>query len=138
MQMVNSSPDELSPKNPSIQVRNSLFRLSEYFNRGIFPKNDYLRKRHPVEISDFKFWIPSNCQQDAHSESFKSNWNKVLFGDEPRDGRSVLLSQLTGYLSLPDDWDGYDGVTPSRQTVDDAIRILLQRMINLMQIYVRQ
>lgn len=80
--------------------------------------------KHQVEISDFKFWITDNYQQDAHSEIFKSNWNKVLLGYEPKNGRSVLISQLNSYLSLPDDWDGYEGVAPKRQTVDDAIRLL--------------
>jgi len=124
MQIINSLPDELYPKKPSVQVKNSLFPLTGYSNRDHFPKNDYLRTMNPVEISDYKFWIRTEYQQDAHSISFKSNWNKVLFGDEPKDGRSVLISQLNSYSLLPDDWDGYDGVAPNRQTVDDAIRLL--------------
>ncbi|OQX23139.1 MAG: hypothetical protein BWK80_27555 [Desulfobacteraceae bacterium IS3] len=44
--------------------------------------------------------------------------------NEPKDKRSVLISQLNSYLLLPYDWDGYDGVAPNRQTVDDAIRLL--------------
>jgi len=124
MQMVNSLPDEFYPKKPFIQVKNSLFRLSEYSNRDFFPKSDCFGAGHHVEISAFKFWILDKYQQDFHSNSFKYNWNKVLFGDEVKDRRSVLISQLNSYLLLPDDWDGYDGVAPNRQTVDDAIRLL--------------
>ncbi len=41
-----------------------------------------------------------------------------------KDRLNGLISQLTNYLSLPNDWDGYEGVSPKKQTVDDAIKLL--------------
>ncbi|WP_207678755.1 hypothetical protein [Desulfonema magnum] len=35
-----------------------------------------------------------------------------------------MIGQLNSYFSLPDDWDGYEGVAPNRQTIDDAIHLL--------------
>lgn len=44
--------------------------------------------------------------------------------DDRDDRFSNLISQLTNYLSLPKDWDGYEGVPPKKQTVDDAVKLL--------------
>ncbi len=41
-----------------------------------------------------------------------------------KDSFGDLIGQLISYLSLPDDWDGYGGVAPNRQTVDDAMSLL--------------
>ena len=75
-------------------------------------KCDRWQTTHNVEISDFK--------------SFKSDWlewNKALYGNI-KDCFGDLIRQLNSYLSLPDDWDGYDGVAPKKQTINDATRLL--------------
>lgn len=75
-------------------------------------KSDCWRPTHNVELSDFK--------------SFRFDQNKALFGDTcvTKDRFGDLIGQLISYLSLPDDWDGYEGVAPNKQTVDDAMSLL--------------
>ncbi len=91
----------------------------------IFTKVTWSKMSHPLsDKSHFKLLIPAEYEKSTHSKSLKANWNKVLFADAAKDKRSILINKLNSYLSLPDDWDGYDGVAPSKQTVDDAIRLL--------------
>ena len=37
---------------------------------------------------------------------------------------SKFIQTLAGYQSLKDDWDGYGGVTPTPQTIQDAIKLV--------------
>ncbi len=68
------------------------------------------RTRYNVEISNFK--------------SFKSDWNRDLPVHPTKDRFADLTNQLISYLTLPNDWDGYEGAPPTKQTVYDGIRLL--------------
>lgn len=118
MEMMNNSYD-------TIEVGNSLFR-SKYYNNDILAKAGLSKKKPSLFESEkiyFKFSLLEDVKS-AHSKKFKTNWYKVLFGDLAKDKRSTLVSKLNSYLSLSDDWDGYGGVAPNKETVDDAMRLL--------------
>lgn len=35
-----------------------------------------------------------------------------------------LVTKIRNYLSLPDDWDGYEGITPKSKTIEETISVV--------------
>ena len=103
----------------SVRIANSTFSPPKYHSNEISAR--FSRPKAPPPLRKLHL---VNYKESSPSTSFKSNWNRILSGDVPKDKRILLIGRLNSYLSLPDDWDGYDGVAPNKQTVDDAIRLL--------------
>ena len=61
------------------------------------------------------------------------SYKVVAFEEETRHNKLQKLVQLVtkirNYLSLPDDWDGYEGIAPKSKTIEETISVV-KRLYN--------
>ena len=53
--------------------------------------------------------------------------------NDVNNNRNIIIKQLNEYLLLDTDWDGYNGVPPDKQTIEDTIvflKLLPNHIIN--------
>jgi hypothetical protein len=117
----------------TIQEVNTLPMANWYgideFNEPTNPEN-----RNPIDV--FTFYLPNSSHQnlpqlsvvpwppescpDSYFLNASENY-ECMIDENPRKD---ITDQIKGYLFLEPGWDGYEGIPPSKEVVNDAITMV--------------